>query len=81
MAHITGHVEAQEPTLKLIPTDKQMEDVLGSASTSDVIESAVYDYPRTDAKSFERMLSEESFNLDGDAALFWSGVPIGDYHK
>ncbi|MAH48066.1 hypothetical protein CMI37_19745 [Candidatus Pacearchaeota archaeon] len=81
MAHITGHVEAQEPTLKLIPTDKQMTDVLGSANASDVIESAVYDYPRTDAKSFERMLSEESFNLDGDAALFWSGVPIGDYHK
>ena len=46
MAHITGHVEAQEPTLKLIPTDKQMTDVLGSANASDVIESAVYDYRR-----------------------------------
>ena len=82
MAHIAGHTEATK-SVQLIPTNKQMEDVLGEGSitdVSDVIETSVYDYQRTAATSFEAMLSKEILNLDGDAALFWSGMPVMDYH-
>ena len=77
MAHIAGHI-SQEPTLKIQPTDKQMEDALGSSTK---IESAVYNYPNTKAISFEDLLEKEIGNLDYESNMFWSEQSTGDYER
>ena len=81
MAHIAGHTEAiisQEPTLKIQPTEKQMEDALGSSTK---IETSVYDYPNTKAISFKGLLEKEIGNLDFESNLFWSEQNTQDYEK
>ena len=77
MAHKAGHI-SQEPTLKIQPTDKQMEDALGSSTK---IESAVYNYPNTKAISFEDLLEKEIGNLDYESNMFWSEQSTGDYER
>ena len=81
MAHIAGHTEAiisQEPTLKIQPTEKQMEDALGSSTK---IETSVYDYPNTKAISFKGLLEKEIGNLDFESNLFWSEQGVQDYER
>lgn len=73
MPHEPGHIDFntmdEAPQVKIQPTEKQMEDVLGG---SNVIEGTDYDYPNTEAIPFKDLLSKEIGNLDFESSQFWS---------
>jgi len=73
MPHEPGHIDFntmdEAPQVKIQPTEKQMEDVLGG---SDVIYGTDYDYPDEKTIPFKDVLAKEIGNLDFESSQFWS---------